>query len=79
MSSPTAARTYTIDELALDPWPRTRELYAYLGDVVHLLQTAVTTGMKHVTDDPDTTSKAIEDCKEVIDVIMAGDVREWIA
>lgn len=72
-------RNYTIDEQALDPWPGTDALYSYLGEVVSLLNKAVSTGMKHVQDpDQSTTDQVIQDCEETLDVIMEGNVKEWI-
>jgi hypothetical protein len=50
----------------------------YLRAVVATLYTAVDTGMKNVADAPEVTDKVIADCDEILDVIMAGDVKEWV-
>jgi hypothetical protein len=34
--------------------------------------------MRRAADDPQGASKPIQDCEEIITVIMAGDVREWV-
>lgn len=57
--------------------PNTEQLDAHLLEVVHALHGAVKQGVSH-TDDAKITDKAIEDCKEILDVIMAGKVNEWL-
>ena len=51
----------------------------YLREVVQTLHTAVNQGMRRAADDPQSASKPIQDCEEMIGVIMAGDVKEWIS
>lgn len=57
--------------------PNTEQLDEHLLEVVRALHGAVKQGVSH-KDDPKTMDKAISDCKEILDVIMAGDVKEWL-
>jgi len=63
----------------IEPTPLSAPLDDYLREVVQTLQTAVSQGMRRVADDPNAASPHIADCEEIISVIMAGDVREWLA
>jgi hypothetical protein len=55
----------------------TAELDEHLMEVVRALHGAVKQGVSH-NDDPKFMDKAIGDCKEILDVIMKGDVKEWL-
>jgi hypothetical protein len=55
----------------------TEQLDEHLLEVVRALHGAVKQGVSH-TNDPDIADKAIADCKEILDVIMAGNVKEWL-
>ena len=57
--------------------PHTVELDEHLKEVVAALHQAVNYGLPHVNE-PEVVDKAIEDCKEVLDVVMEGKVSEWI-
>ena len=57
--------------------PPTKELDEHLMEVVRALHGAVKQGVSH-KDDPKVMDKAINDCKEILDVIMKGDVKEWL-
>jgi len=57
--------------------PKTEKLDEHLMEVVRALHGAVKQGVSH-KDDPKIMDKAIQDCKEMLDVIMAGDVKEWL-
>lgn len=57
--------------------PNTEKLDDHLLEVVRALHSAVKQGVSH-TDDPKIVDQAIEDCKEILDVIMAGQVKEWL-
>jgi hypothetical protein len=50
----------------------------YLREVVLTLHTAVNQGMRHAKDDPQATRGVIADCEEILSVIMAGNVQEWV-
>ena len=54
----------------------TEELDAHLQEVVRALHGAVKQGVSH-TDNPKVVDRAIDDCKEMLDLIMAGKVEEW--
>jgi hypothetical protein len=57
----------------------TEPLDGFLLSVIQTIQTAVSQGTKQVTDDPAAADKAINDCKEIIEVIMQGNVKEWVS
>jgi len=59
--------------------PVTEPLNAFLLDVVQTLKTAVSQGTKAAVDNPVVTEKAVQDCSEMIEVIMKGEVEEWVA
>jgi hypothetical protein len=49
----------------------------HLKAVVQALYGAVKQGIPHVKE-PEIVDQAIDDCKEILDEIMAGKVEEWI-
>jgi hypothetical protein len=51
----------------------------YLREVVQTLHSAVNQGMRRAADDPHAATPQINDCTEILTVIMAGDVSEWLA
>jgi hypothetical protein len=55
----------------------TVELDEHLMEVVRALHGAVKQGVSH-KDDTKIMDKAIGDCKEILEVIMKGDVKEWL-
>jgi hypothetical protein len=57
--------------------PNTEKLDDYLQEVVRALHGAVTWGRSH-QNDAKLVDKAIQDCKEILDVIMEGKVSEWL-
>jgi hypothetical protein len=57
--------------------PNIEKLDEHLLEVVRALHGAVKQGVSH-SDDPKLMVKAIGDCKEILDVIMAGKVSEWL-
>jgi len=57
--------------------PNTKKLDEHLLDVVQALHGAVKQGLSH-SKDPQVLDNAIKDCKEILDVIMAGKVSEWL-
>jgi hypothetical protein len=64
---------------AITPTPIAAPLDDYLREVVQTLHTAVNQGMRKAADDPKAATPQIADCEEIIGVIMAGDVSEWLA
>jgi hypothetical protein len=57
--------------------PHTQELDEHLKEVVQALHSAVNWAMPHA-DEPKIVDKAIQDCKEILDVVMEGSVSEWV-
>lgn len=49
----------------------------HLMEVVRALHGAVKQGVSH-KDDAKVMDAAIRDCKEILDEIMAGNVKEWL-
>ena len=77
MAEPTkTAAESPSDTVVIEPTPIAEPLDKFLLDVVQTLHTAVNQGMR--ADDPRVTEKSIQDCKEILDVIMEGNVKEWI-
>ena len=58
--------------------PHTVELDEHLKDVIQAVHRAVNWAMPHLKDDPKIVDKAIQDCKEMLDVVMEGKVSEWV-
>ncbi len=54
------------------------KLDEHLLEVVRALHGAVKQGVSHFKD-PTVMDNAIGDCKEILDVIMAGNVSEWLS
>ena len=63
---------------ALTPTPLAQPLDDYLREVVQTLHTAVSQGMRRAADDPRAATRQIDDCQEILTVIMAGHVQEWL-
>lgn len=61
-----------------EPAPNTEQLDAHLQEVVRALHGAVKQGVSHTTDSR-VVDKAIADCQEMLDLIMAGKVKEWLS
>jgi hypothetical protein len=57
--------------------PNIEKLDEHLLEVVCALHGAVKQGVSH-SDDSRVVDNAINDCKEILDVIMAGNVSEWL-
>jgi hypothetical protein len=62
----------------IEPTPLAAPLDDYLMQVVQTLHTAVNQGMRRVADDAQGATRQIEDAEEIIDIIMAGNVKEWV-
>ena len=60
-----------------DTAPNTEKLDEHLLEVVRALHGAVKQGVSH-PDEPKVVDRAIADCKEMLDEIMAGKVNEWL-
>ena len=57
--------------------PNTDKLDEHLMEVVRALHGAVKQGVSHAKE-PKVMDQAIADCKEILDVIMEGKVKEWL-
>jgi hypothetical protein len=57
--------------------PNTEKLDEHLLEVVRALHGAVKQGLSH-SNDSKVADNTIRDCKEILDVIMAGNVSEWM-
>ena len=49
----------------------------HLKAIVQALYGAVKQGIPHVKE-PEVVDKAIADCKEILDEVMKGNVKEWL-
>ena len=64
--------------VAITPTALAQPLDDYLREVVQTLHTAVNQGMHHAANDPQSATPQISDCEEILGVIMAGDVKDWL-
>lgn len=62
-----------------DATPIREPLDEFLREVVRALHAAVNRGIQSLRSDPAETDKTLADCEELLDVVMAGHVSEWIA
>jgi hypothetical protein len=61
------------------PWSLAEPLDGYLREVVLSLRQATEQGIRKVHDQPAEAQQSIDACREMLEVIMAGDVRAWVA
>ncbi|HLH75576.1 MAG TPA: hypothetical protein VKV28_02100 [Candidatus Binataceae bacterium] len=54
-------------------------LDAYMYQLVRALHGAVRSALPHVNDDPQLVDRTLQDCGEILDVILKGDVAQWLA
>ena len=59
--------------------PNTYEMDEYLKDMIQAVYSACTTASAHLKDDEATVDRALEDCEEVLNMVMEGRVEEWVA
>jgi hypothetical protein len=59
--------------------PNTEAIDQQFKEFIQGLKQAVAAGIPHLKDDPKIVDQAIADCKEILDVVMEGNVKEWIA
>jgi hypothetical protein len=57
----------------------TEALDQQFKEFIQALKGAVSSAMPHLKDDPKAVDKAIADCKEILDVVMEGDVKAWLS
>jgi len=64
----------------MEPAPNTEALDQQFKEFIQALKSAVNSAMPHLKDsDPTSVDKAITDCREILDVVMEGDVKEWLS
>jgi hypothetical protein len=63
----------------ITPTPIAAPLDDYLREVVQTLHAAVNQGMRKAADDARAATPQIDDCKEILGVIMAGNIEEWLS
>lgn len=59
--------------------PNTEALDQQFKEFIQALKSAVGSAMPHIKDDPKAVEKAIGDCKEILDVVLEGKVKEWLS
>lgn len=59
--------------------PNTEALDQQFKEFIQALQKAVGMAMPHLKDDPKIVDQAIADCKEILDVVLEGNVKEWVS
>jgi hypothetical protein len=62
----------------IEPTQIAEPLDDYLMQVVQTLHAAVNQGMRRLHDNPQGATQQVKDAEEMIDIIMAGDVKEWL-
>jgi hypothetical protein len=62
----------------VQPTPIAEPLDDYLREVVATLHTAVQQGLRRATEEPAAATRQIRDCHEILTVIMAGQVHDWL-
>jgi len=59
--------------------PYTEAIDQHLKQMVQALHAAVNRAIPHVNDNPKLVDQAVRDCKEILDVILEGNVSEWVS
>ncbi|HXG50847.1 MAG TPA: hypothetical protein VNN77_05490 [candidate division Zixibacteria bacterium] len=62
----------------MQPAPNTEALDQQLKEFIQAIQNAVSRAIPHVKDDEKLVEQAIHDCQEILDVVMEGNVAEWL-
>jgi len=57
--------------------PNTEALDEHLKTIILALHSAVNWAMPHLKD-PKIVDQAVQDCKEILDVVIEGNVSEWL-
>jgi phage shock protein A len=47
-------------------------------EFIQAIKKAVAAGIPHLKDDQKIVDQSIADCKEILDVVMEGNVKEWL-
>lgn len=59
--------------------PHTDELDEYLKVLIQAVQSACSSAVPHLSDDPALVQRAFDDCQEMLNTVMDGKVDEWIS
>src|SRR5262249_449874 len=78
LPDPNKGRLYTYGK-TMQPAANTDALDQQFKEFIQALKGAVNSAMPHLKDDPKVVDKAIADCKEILDVVMEGNVKEWLS
>lgn len=63
----------------VEPAPNTYKLDEFLNDMIQSVYGACATATAHLKDqDPEVTDKAIDNCEEILGLIMEGKVDDWV-
>lgn len=63
----------------VDAAPNTYKLDEYLKDIIQAIYSACSTATAHMNENEKTVDKALNDCEEVLGMVMEGHVDEWVA
>jgi hypothetical protein len=63
----------------MEPAANTDALDQQFKEFIQGIKKAVGAGLPHLKDDPKIVDQSIADCKEILDVVMEGNVKEWLA
>jgi hypothetical protein len=63
----------------MEPAQNTEALDQQFKEFIQGIKKAVAAGMPHLKDDPKIVDQSIADCKEILDVVMEGNVKEWLS
>lgn len=63
----------------MQPAPNTEALDQQFKEFIQAIKKAVSTGIPHLKDDSKIADQSIADCKEILDVVMEGDVKQWLS
>lgn len=58
--------------------PNFQALDEHMQEMVLALHAAVKGAMPHIKDDPALVDQAIRDCEEILEVVLEGNVAEWL-
>jgi hypothetical protein len=63
----------------MDSAANTEALDQQFQEFIQAIKKAVATGIPHLKDDPKLVDQSIADCKEILDVVMEGKVKDWLS
>ena len=63
----------------MEPAANTDALDQQFKEFIQGIKKAVGAGLPHLKDDPKIVDQSIADCMEILDVVMEGNVKEWLA